>query len=242
MEEMEWNILTTIIYTLIANACHLISRSKNMDNRELAGLVFKEELEYIKSDRIRRLVLDCFDELTPDYFWEVAGSSSGLHHPKIANRKHGLIMHVKLCVWWGRKLAESFYRYDMDIIIAALLLHDLQKFGLEMSLYDGKPTLASYTSTHGMLMAVQMMQLLKKQEKIVHGTFETITACVGLHMGRWTDEILGSKWLKEYRDNNNVKIVQMADYCASRKVGAKMEELDKWEFPGREGIVDDKKD
>jgi hypothetical protein len=206
-----------------------------MTNRELAELVFKEELAYIKSDNIRQFVLDCFDELTPDYFWEVAGSSSGLHHPKIANRKHGLIVHVKLCVWWGRKLAESFYRYDMDIITAALLLHDLQKFGQKMD--NGKPTLASYTSTHGMLLAVQMLQLLKKQKKIIHGTYETITACVGLHMGRFTDELLGDKWMKEYRDNNNVKIVQLADYCASRKVGVKMEELNRWVFPGREDII-----
>jgi hypothetical protein len=50
-------------------------------------------------------------------------------------------------------------------------------------------------------------------------------------MGRFTDELLGDKWIKEYRDNNNVKIVQLADYCASRKVGVKMEELDNWKYP-----------
>lgn len=202
-----------------------------MKNKELAESVFKEELAYIESDSIKQFVLDCFDKLTPDYFWEMAASSSGKHHPKIANKKHGLIVHVKLCVWWGRKLAGSFYSYDMDIITAALLLHDLQKFGLEMSVYDGKPTLASYTSTHGMLLAVQMKQLLKKQNKMFHGTNATITACVGLHMGKWTDEVLGNKWLHEYRNNNNVQIVQLADYCASRKVGAKMEELDNWKYP-----------
>ena len=209
-----------------------------MTNREEAELIFKEELVYIKSDDTKQFVLDCFEELTPDYFWETAASSSGKYHPKIANRKHGLIVHVKLCVWWGRKLAESFYKYDMDVIVAALLLHDLQKFGLEMSVHDGKSTLANYTSTHGMLLAVQMRQLLKDQGKTVgFGKLETITACVGLHMGRWTDELLGDKWIKEYRDNNNVHIVQLADYCASRKVGAKMEELNRWEFPGREAII-----
>ena len=200
-----------------------------MTNREEAELVFEEELAYIESDNIKEFVLDCFDKLTPNYFWEIAASSSGKHHPKIANRKHGLILHVKLCVWWGRKIAESFYQCDKEAIISALLLHDIQKFGQTMD--GGKPTLAAYTSTHGMLLAVQMKQLLKKQNKIFHGTNATIIACVGLHMGRWTDEILGDKWIKEYRDNNNVKIVQLADYCASRKVGAKMEELDNWKYP-----------
>ena len=209
-----------------------------MTNKEQAELIFEEELAYIESDTIKQFVLDCFDKLTPDYFWDVAASSSGKHHPKIANRKHGLIVHVKLCVWWGRKLAESFYKYDMDVIIAALLLHDIQKFGMEMSLYDGKPTLANYTSTHGMLLAVQMRQLLKEQGKTVgYGKFETITACVGLHMGKWTDELLGEKWQQEYRDNNNVKIVHLADYCASRKAGDKMEELNRWEFPYSRSII-----
>ena len=203
-----------------------------MTNKELAELVFKEELAYIESDSIKKFVLDCFDKLTPDYFWDMAASSSGKHHPKIANRKHGLIVHVKLCVWWGRKLAESFHKCDLDVIIASLLLHDIQKFGTELSVFDGKPTLAAYTSTHGMLLAVQMRQLMRDNKKSIgYGKYETITACVGLHMGKWTDELLGDKWIKEYRDNSNVKIVQLADYCASRKVGAKMEELDKWTFP-----------
>lgn len=192
--------------------------------------VFAEELKYIKSDSIRKFVIDCFDELAPDYFWTIAASSSGKHHPKIANKKHGLIVHTKFCVWWGRKLAESFYGYDMDVIVASLLLHDLQKFGQSMD--NGWPTLAAYTSTHGMLLAVQIRQLIKDNTKTFgHGKIETIIACVGLHMGKWTDEILGDKWLKEYRNNNNVKIVQLADYCASRKTGEKLEELDKWEFP-----------
>jgi len=200
-----------------------------MTNREKAELVFEEELKDVH--HVREFVLDCFEKLTPDYFWEVAASSSGKHHPKITNRKHGLIIHTKLCVWWGKKIAQSFYSYDLEVVIASLLLHDLQKFGTEMSVYDGKPTLANYTSTHGMILAVQMRQLLKDQNKTVsYGKFETITACVGLHMGKWTDELLGDKWIKEYRNNDNVKIVQLADYCASRKVGAKMEELDKLTF------------
>lgn len=212
-----------------------------MTNSEKAELVFKEELAYIP--HTREFVLDCFGKLTPAYFWDIAASSSGKHHPKIANRKHGLIIHTKLCVWWGRKLAESFYNYDMEIVIASLLLHDIQKFGTEMSVYDGKPTLASYTSTHGMLLAVQIRQLLKEQHKSIgYGKYETITACVGLHMGKWTDELLGDKWIKEYRNNDNVKIVQLADYCASRKVGVKMEELDNWKFPIDWSVIDDQKD
>ena len=197
-----------------------------------AEKVFKEELALIKSEHIKKFVIDCFDNLTPNYFWYEAASSSGKHHPKLVNKKHGLIIHVKLCVWWGRKIAESFYRTEQDVIIAALLLHDLQKFGQEMSIHDGKPTLANYTSAHGPMLAMQMEQLCKKRDYLYgHGYVRVIIAAVALHMGRWTDESLGFKWDKEYGDNNNVKVVQLADYCASRKFEDVYDKLDKWEFP-----------
>jgi hypothetical protein len=51
-------------------------------------------------------------------------------------------------------------------------------------------------------------------------------------MGRWTNADLSSAWISMNWDRDNVvKVVHMADYCASRKVDAKMDELDKWEFP-----------
>lgn len=195
-----------------------------------AEIVFKEELDLIKSAYIKEFVLVCFENLTPDYFWEVGASSSGKHHPQIANREHGLIIHTKLCVWWGRKLSECFHRTELDVIIAACLLHDLQKFGQIMD--DGKPTLANYTSTHGVMLAIQMEQLCKKLEKSYdHGFISVIIAAVALHMGIFTDASLGHKFNNEYGDNNNVKIVHLADMVASRKTEDLYDGLAKWEYP-----------
>ena len=197
-------------------------------NKNRAKEVFKEELALIGSEYIKTFVLECFGHLTPDYFWEVAASSSGNHHPKIVNKKYGLIIHTKLCVWWGRKISEAFYEVEQDVIIAALLLHDLQKFGQIMD--NGKPTLAGYTSSHGPMLAMQIEQLCSRLSHSVHGFRETIIAAISLHMGKWTDESLGKKWEDGYRDNNNVKVVCLADYIASRKFEDVYDKLDALTF------------
>jgi len=191
-------------------------------------VVFKEELDLIKSEYLRKFVKKCFINLTPDYFWEIAASSSGKYHPKIVNKKHGLIVHTKLCVWWGKQIAESFERVEIDVIVAALLLHDLQKFGKVV--IEGKPTLANHTSVHGPMLATQIEKLCNNV--VDSGYISIIIASIALHMGKWTDSSLAFKWRQEYGDNNNVKVVQLADYIASRKFEDVYEKLDKWEFSG----------
>ncbi len=212
---------------------------KEMNNGLKAEVVFKDEIKYIKSDNVRKYLLECFKKLTPDYFWDGQASSSGKFHPAIANRKHGLVLHTKLCVWWGRKLAQTYNCEDkIDEIVASLLLHDLQKFGTAMSLYDGKPTLAEYSSTHGPILAIQLERILidmfdiEELEKDERIQLFSISSSVALHMGRWTNEDLSFAWIKtSWKENDVVKVVHMADYCASRKVDEKIDELDKYDFP-----------
>jgi hypothetical protein len=205
-----------------------------MGNREKARLVFEEELNYIKNDRIRNFVLEGFHRFTPDYFWDVAASSTGRNHPKISNKKHGLVLHTKLCVWWGRKLWESMYKEqaDLDVVIAACLLHDLQKFGTTLN-EDGSPTLPKYTSTHGVLLAIQLEDI---QESVIafgsiKNEIELIISSVAMHMGRWSNQNIDSKWAKRHDNCEEMLLVHLADYCASRKADTKMDALEEWEFP-----------
>ena len=69
---------------------------------------------------------------------------------------------------------------------------------------------------------------------------DAIIICVALHMGRFTNESLSLFWKKESVDDGRpfvetreqlIQIVQLADYCASRKADIKMEELDNYKFP-----------
>jgi len=206
-----------------------------------AEVVFKEELKYIKSLAIKSFTLKCFNDLTPDYFWDFTASSTQKHHPKVSNKKHGIVLHTKLCVWWGRKLADNFDVKNLDIIVSALLLHDLQKFGKTLD-KNNKPTLAEYWGTHGPILAVQIENLYKNVtvNDVVKYHIDEIVTCIALHMGRFTNEKLSLPWMKEYVDDGTsfvgeqeqlIQIVQLADYCASRKIDTKIEELDNYKFP-----------
>jgi hypothetical protein len=209
-----------------------------MNNGLKAEIVFKEELEYIKSENIKEYVLKCFEKLTPDYFWVASASSSGKFHPIVARKKHGLVLHTKLCVWWGRKLAETYdCEKDIETIIASLLLHDLQKFGQVLD-EKGKPSLAEYSSSHGPVLAIQLEKILEEMyDKSLLESEEgqmlyAISSSVCLHMGRWTNSALSHEWTyKGWKSCEIVDVVHMADYCASRKADGKMAELDKYEFP-----------
>jgi len=203
-----------------------------MSNGTKAKIVFKEELSYIKSTAIKSFTIKCFEKLTSNYFWDFTASSTQTHHPKVSNKKHGIILHTKLCVWWGRKLADSFDCKDLDIIISSLLLHDLQKFGKKLD-EDNKPTLAEYCGTHGPMLAIQMESLFSNVNEEIENDINTIIGCVALHMGRFTNKTLRIPLEKYVPANSCIisEIVQLSDYCASRKVDTKLEELDNWEFP-----------
>lgn len=214
-----------------------------MTNKNKAEVVFNEELKYIKSPPILSFTLRCFEELTPDYFWDFTASSTQKNHPRISNKKHGLVIHTKLCVWWGRKLADSFNIKNLDIIVSSLLLHDLQKFGRTLD-KDGKPTLACYSESHGPLLASQMENIYSSMninENLIED-INLIVTCVALHMGRWTNKSLSLSWTEfpnkgEYQEiidrayQEIIDVVHLADYCASRKIDNKIDELDKYEFP-----------
>ena len=204
-----------------------------MDNKKKAEIVFEEELQHIKSAAIKQFTLKCFEKLTPDYLWDFTASSSQTHHPKISNKKHGLVLHTKLCVWWGRKLAERHDEKNLDIMISALLLHDLQKFGSSLD-ENKKPTLAAYWETHGPILAIQMQNIYSgvSINENVSKDIKAIIACVALHMGRWTNEPLKFYWNKFAFEEHGqfYELVHLADYCASRKVDDKLEELGNWKM------------
>ncbi len=199
-----------------------------------AEIVFKEELNDITSKGIRSFVLKCFEELTPDYFWDGPASSSYKYHPRIANKEHGIVLHTKLCVWWGKQLANSFNDKNIDIIVASLLLHDLQKFGKELN-SNSMPTLAEHCSTHGPVLAAQIESIYDhiNINEGLQDDINTIVACVALHMGIWTNKSLSLSWVKALKEEDKqlVHIVHLADYCASKKIDDKLEELDSWIMP-----------
>ena len=56
--------------------------------------IFKKELSLIKDNSIRKFVEDFLNQV-PEYFFNVAASSTGKYHPDYALGEGGLIRHTK---------------------------------------------------------------------------------------------------------------------------------------------------
>ena len=102
--------------------------------------MFNKELTYIKKEKYRSNV-EILIELLPDYFFEVAASSTGKYHPSFALGDQGLVRHTKVAVRIAHELLEneivgfSFNQDEKDLMIIALIMHDGLKHGLTKDKY-----------------------------------------------------------------------------------------------------------
>ena len=84
--------------------------------------IFNKELTYIKNPKYRENAKKLI-ELLPDYFYEVAASSTGKYHPEFALGEGGLVRHTKVAVKLAYELANnevigySFTDDEKDLMI-----------------------------------------------------------------------------------------------------------------------------
>jgi 23S rRNA maturation-related 3'-5' exoribonuclease YhaM len=174
-----------------------------MDNNE-----FCTEIGLINNSTIKNIVKEIFD-YAPEYFWTCPASSTGKHHPMDERGEKGTIIHVHKVVKIGNDLCTAFKieGNQRDIVLAALLLHDICKFG-----YPNNT--GSLIMGHGNLVAN-----VAKAAKISENSFylSDILCLISTHMGRWDVPFKPPSELLPM-------IVHMADFIASREyISIKME-------------------
>lgn len=176
---------------------------------------FKDELSCIATEEIRNITEAIVGEL-PDYFFEVAASSTGKYHPDYALGLGGLVRHVKAAFKIGNDLLnldcykEWFKEKTRDYIRAAILLHD----GLKHGLNGGRYTVHE----HPIVMAKFIKDYVSEHFDECVGTDYCDNVCdfVATHMGQWTKSPRSSVTLpKPYNDAQI--FVHACDYLASRK-------------------------
>jgi len=184
--------------------------------------VFKDELDLIEDTIIKNFVINCFNELTPDYFWDVPCSTSGKYYPQISLGPGGLVRHVKYAIWWGIELMKCWPGLELtaiDEIIAALLLHDLKKNGEKLD-SKGFPTLKDASAVHGPYLGKQIRE--KFVDAIKNERIDRIVCAIEGHMGVWTSSQYKNMKPENQTVDSNLydvcMLVHLADYCASRKV------------------------
>ena len=168
---------------------------------------FQDELDLIFDVRIKEFTKICV-MVAPDYFFtQCPASSSGKYHPLDELSWDGCIIHTKRVVTIAYDLCRGLAcETNRDAIIAACIIHDLRKQGLERS---------GHTVKHHPDLAAKLVEEVQRDTRILHDvTYQMIRSCVGLHYGLWS-EYKWKKSLVEYTPEE--MCVYLSDYIASKK-------------------------
>ena len=174
--------------------------------------VFNKEYTYIKNPKYREN-LKKMVELLPDYFFDVAASSTGKYHPSFALGEGGLVRHTKVAVRMAYELygTESvtgkFTDDEKDLMLFGLLLHDGLKHGNEGS---------EYTVFEHPIIICDFIRENKNQLTLTDSEIDFITNVISAHMGPWVTDYKGNEVLPK-PVNKYQRFVHMCDFLASRK-------------------------
>lgn len=173
---------------------------------------FEEELKFIVSPQIRLFAETAIGSL-PDYFFEVAASSTGKYHPSYSLGYGGLLRHTRAAVriaielsrieWW------NFPQDEMDLIIVSLILHDGWKSGMPKQEFS--------VADHPNVAVFALKQQTDLQELITPEHFQFVLDNIKSHMGQWNIDWKTKQEILEKPKTKYQKFVHLCDYLASRK-------------------------
>lgn len=169
---------------------------------------FKKELNLIQDEEVREQTRKVLERVN-DEFFHAAASSTGKYHPSYALGDGGLYRHTQAAVGIAKCLMDLdmfdyFTPVEKDYIIAALILHDSCKSGIE---WDSK-----YTKHEHPVLAQQLID-----ETLGNCEFTVVVgALVASHMGQWNRNFR-SRTVLPVPETDAAKLVHVADYLASRK-------------------------
>lgn len=173
---------------------------------------FKEEFEAFENEDIKAFTLELL-ETAPEYFWEVAASSTGKFHPSYSLGYMGLARHVKAATRFLNHLLSLEHiqnRLDSrqrDCLRCAIMNHDDEKLGRNGSQYT--------VFKHPILIA-DRIRAYKDYEWLPDEELDYIADVCASHMGEWnTDK--RSKDVLPKPETFAQQLVHEADYLASRK-------------------------
>lgn len=174
---------------------------------------FIKEVGYIKNPRYQENANILLD-LLPDYFYEVAASSTGKYHPGYAQGEGGLVRHTKVAVRLAYELTvvnkiigQKFTSDEKDLMIMALLLHDGLKHGEPMNKY----VLAEHP-----LLAAKFIRSHEKDLTLTKNEIEFIATAIESHSGEFNCDYRGNEILP-VPVNKYQKFVHLCDLLASKK-------------------------
>ncbi len=188
-----------------------IKREYDMDfSTELGEL--SPEVSKIESAVIKSLVVKALNNVNKR-FWVEPASSTGKYHPEYSLGEGGLVRHVKSAVFFATTLLEleqfqnKFTEFERDCIVAALILHDTCKSGIN---WENSHTVHEHPTLVKHLIDEDE---LSESEQVIWGYINNL---IETHMGQWNINKHSESELKKPVTEAQ-EFVHMCDYLSSRK-------------------------
>ena len=170
--------------------------------------MFKREIGWITDDGVRDVAEGVVEKI-PEYFYELAASSTGKYHPDYAQGNGGLLRHTKAAVRIAKDIMDlemyHFTEFEKSCAILALILHDSCKYGL-----PGENR-SLYTKFEHPVLASQFAK-----EELPQYISDVVCPLIESHMGQWNTSNRSSYVLAKPVTTLE-QVVHLADYLASRK-------------------------
>lgn len=172
---------------------------------------FLKEINYIKDEKIKELVMLTLIAL-PDSYFEVPASNSSKHYPTYTLGSGGLVRHTKAAC----KIAQDILSLDQyshlgqatkDIIYSALILHD----GLQWD-----ESIENIVFEHPLKMSKLIASTNQKYKVVDKNTLFSIVSAIESHMGQWNKDKKNEEVLPKPKTDIQ-RLVHLFDYLASRK-------------------------
>ena len=185
--------------------------------------LFTNELNTFTNEDIKEFAKTLLDD-APDYFYEVAASSTGKYHPKYALGNGGLMRHTKAVVRFYNHLMSieqnksMFTDREIDLGRISCMAHDIQKSGTEESYIEKSNNGEKKVFTvfdHPLLAAKYIMSY--KDKYLSESELKFVVMSIGSHMGEWNTDKRNPNVILPKPKTEMQKIVHLADYLASRK-------------------------
>lgn len=170
--------------------------------------LLKNEIGLIHGDLVKNLVLKALD-MVNNKFFEAGASSTGKHHPDYSAGKQGLLRHTQSVVYFVSIFCKylNISRYEKDCLIAAAILHDTCKSGVNWD--------SDYTVHEHPLLVYQLLDVTKMNEMEARA-WKDVNNLIAAHMGQWITSSHSQTVLPKIV-NKSQMLVHWADYLGSRK-------------------------
>ena len=174
--------------------------------------IFKNELAYILNPTIKEFAEKAIRSL-PDYFFEIPASSTGRYHPNYSLGDGGLVRHTRAAIRIAIELARlnwwHFSSDELDLIIAALLIHDGYKSGVIKEQFT--------RADHPNVLRTELIKNASLNFILSTEQFNIILGMISKHMGQWCFDFKTHEKILDIPQTPLEKFVHLSDYLASRK-------------------------